>query len=433
MSPVRTTFLFAAAHKKLGQKNEKVRKSGRAHSTFLQLRQRLAAGPKTRSLLIFKRFIFRSGLKRDQLLGKDNPCFARRVKNIKVTIRYSVLLILLFGFLSAVIVSSLFRIILAGLVLAYIVYPLYRRINSRLKMKTVSALLMIVLVFLVITLPASFVINQLSSEVSVGFVELKQYLEGGSRANCNDSVLCQLVPSSFSDANPKVKAVLTNTLGKATEYIVNSTSKAVLALPGILASLFIILFIMYYALKDGEVLVDKVKKSLPLKRQRQEALIEQFNQVSSAVIYGTVIVAVLQGILAGIGFYLFGVPKPVVWGMITMIVALVPFLGPFVVWLPASLLLIFTGYYSGDGFTLLRGIGLFLYGLLIVSGIDNVLKPRIIGLKANIHPALVLIGIIGGVNFFGIVGIVVGPVIIAMLKTAIESYVQEKSDSAESS
>ena len=338
----------------------------------------------------------------------------------------------LFGFLTALIISSLFRTILAGMVLSYVFYPIYKKINSRLKMKTVSALLVTVMVFLLLALPAFFVINKLSTEVSVGFVVMKQYIEGGSRAKCNESSLCELLPSSFKDASPRVKAILTNTLGKATEFIVSGTNKAILALPGVIARVFIIFFIMYYTLKDGEALVDKVKKILPLKKQRQDALIDQFGQVSSAVIYGTVIVAVLQGILAGIGFYLFRVPSPVVWGIITVLVSLVPFMGPFVVWLPAALVLIFTGYYSGDSFVLLRGIGLFLYGLLLVSGIDNVLKPRIIGKKANIHPALVFIGIIGGVNLFGIVGFVVGPVIIAMLKTALESYIQEKSESESS-
>lgn len=350
-------------------------------------------------------------------------------KNIKVTIRYSVLLILFFGLLSILIISSIVKTILAGLVLSYVFYPLYKKLNSHLKMKTVSALLIMLLVIMLMVVPLSLVMNKLSTEVPFGFVKVKQYIEGGSRGNCEGSVLCELLPATFKDTSPRVKAILINSMGKATEYIASATAKALLALPGILLNLFIVFFIMYYMLKDGEAFIDKVKKSLPLKKQRQDALIDQFSQVSSAVIYGTVIVAILQGILAGIGFYLFGVPSPIVWGMITIIVSLVPFLGPFVIWLPAAFILIFSGYYSGDGLTLLRGIGLFLYGLLLVSGIDNVLKPRIIGKKANIHPALVLIGIIGGVNFFGIVGIVVGPVIMAMLKTALESYLQEKRES----
>ena len=359
----------------------------------------------------------------------DKP--GRSAGNIKLTIRYSVILVILFGFVAALIVSSLFKTVIAGLILSYVFFPLYKLVYSRLRMKTVSALLVTVLVLLLLTVPSFFVINKLSTEVSVAFVIAKQYLEGGSRAvKCEGDGLCQLIPENLKDASPKVKAVLTNTLGKGTEYIVNRTTQTVLSLPSLFLHLFIVFFIMYYMFKDGEEFIDKIKGGLPLRKHRQDALIGQFNQVASAVLYGTVIVALLQTLLAGVGFFLFGVPSPVIWAIITLVVSLVPFLGPFIIWLPASALLILNGYYSGDGLVLLRGIGLFFYGMLIVSGIDNVLKPRLIANKAKIHPALVLLGIIGGINFFGIVGFVIGPVILAMLATAFETYVKERAQAA---
>lgn len=352
---------------------------------------------------------------------------------IKLTIRYSVVLLILLTFLSALILRSLFKTVLAGIILSYIFYPVYGAVYSRLRMKTVSALLITVVILLLITVPSFFVVNKLSNEVSVAFVVAKQYIEGGSKAiQCGGDGLCQLIPPNLKDASPKVKAVLTNTLGKGTEYIVNRTTQAILSLPSIVLNLFIVFFIMYYMFKDGTKFVEAVKNILPVRKQRQDALIVQFSQVASAVIYGTVIVALLQGMLAGVGFYLFGVPSPIIWGIITAIVSLIPFLGPYIVWFPASLLLMASGYYSGEGLIFLRGLGLFFYGLLLVSGIDNVLKPRIIGRKARIHPALVFLGIIGGINFFGLVGFVVGPVIIAMLKTAFEAYVKERAQPADS-
>ncbi|MBI2580857.1 AI-2E family transporter [Candidatus Woesearchaeota archaeon] len=329
--------------------------------------------------------------------------------------------------MAALIVNSLFKTVIAGLILSYVFFPLYEFVYSRLRMKTVSALLVTVLVLLLLTVPSFFVINKLSTEVSVAFVIAKQYLEGGSKAvKCEGDGLCQLIPENLKDASPKVKAVLTNTLGKGTEYIVNRATQTILSLPSISLHLFIVFFIMYYMFKDGEKFIDKIKNGLPLRKHRQDAIIGQFNQVASAVLYGTVIVALLQALLAGVGFFLFGVPSPIIWAIITLIVSLVPFLGPFVIWLPASALLILNGYYGGEGLVLLRGIGLFFYGMLIVSGIDNVLKPRLIAHKARIHPALVLLGIIGGINFLGIVGFVIGPVILAMFATAFEAYIKER-------
>ena len=352
-----------------------------------------------------------------------------RVGNIKLTVRYSVVLVVIFGFLAALVISSIFRTIVAGLIISYIFYPAYRFVNSRLKMRTVSALLVTVVVLLLITVPAFFVTNKLSTEVSVAFVVAKQYIEGGTQSvACSKDALCKLVPENLKDLNPKLKASLTNTLGKGTEFVVKKTTEAILSLPGIVLHMFMVFFIMYYMFKDGAGFVEKIKTGFPLKKHRQDALIWQFNQVASAVIYGTVIVAILQAVLAGIGFYLFGMPSPIIWSIATLIVSLVPFLGPFIVWLPASALLMLNGYYSGDNLVFLRGLGLFLYGFLIVSGIDNVLKPRIIAKKARIHPALVFLGIIGGVNLFGIVGFIIGPVIIAMLATAYETYLQGRAE-----
>lgn len=352
----------------------------------------------------------------------------KQVGKIKLTVRYSVILVVIFGLLAALVVSSLFRAIIAGLVTSYIFYPLYRIVYSRLRMRTLSALLVTILVLALLTVPSYYVAKRLLTEVPTAFVVTKQYLEGGKPSECGKGGLCQLVPENIQNIDPNTKAMLTSTLGKGTEIITNKIRDLLLTLPTILLHLFIMFFIMYYTFKDGKALVEKLKAGFPLQRHRQDALISQFNQVASAVIYGTVVVAVLQAVLAGIGFYLFGVPSPIIWAVITLFVSLVPFLGPFTIWLPASVLLMLNGYYSGDNVFLLKGIGLFLYGLLAVSGIDNILKPRIIAKRTSVHPALVLVGIIGGVNFLGIVGFVIGPVVIAMLVTAYETYIQGRSE-----
>ena len=346
---------------------------------------------------------------------------------IRLTVRYSVIFTILLGLISVIIFRSLFKTIAAGLILSYVFYPLYYRFYALIKRKTLAALLMTIFVLIILVVPTFFVANKLRTEVSVAFVVAKQYLEGGAKSiNCQGSGLCQLIPSNLRDANPQAKALLTNSLGKVTEFIVNKTTQAILSLPTILLDLFIVFFIVYYSFKDGKALLEKAKRAIPLPKHRQTAIIEQFTSVTSAVVYGTVIVAVLQGIQAGVGYYVFGLPSPITWAIITLIFALIPFLGPYVVWLPASLLLIGIGYYSNEGVMFLRGIGLLLYGLLVVSGIDNVLKPKLIGDRAKIHPALVLIGILGGVNFFGVVGFVIGPVVMAMLVTAFDAYIKER-------
>ncbi|MBI2144370.1 AI-2E family transporter [Candidatus Woesearchaeota archaeon] len=354
-----------------------------------------------------------------------------KVGNIRLVIRYSVIFFVISLLLTVLIMSSLIKTVLAGLILSYVFYPIYKLVLSRLKSRTVSGLLVTMLVLLLLTVPSVFVINQLSTEVFAGYIITKQYVEGGSKAiECEDGALCKLLPHNLKEASPKVKAVLNDAIGKASTFVFNRLTQTLLSVTSILLHLFIVFFIMYYMFKDGKELVDKVKNVLPLPKHRQDAFTSQFNKVVSAVVYGTVVVALVQGILGGVGFFLFGVPSPVIWGLVTFMAALVPFLGPFVIWLPAALLLMFSGYSSGDGTVFLRGLGLFLYGMLLVSGIDNVLKPSLISAKAKVHPALVLLGVIGGLNFFGIIGLIVGPVIMAMLATSFDAYLKEKAQPA---
>jgi predicted PurR-regulated permease PerM len=349
----------------------------------------------------------------------------REENKIKFNLKYSTILVIILTVISLMIISSIFKTVLAGLILSYIFYPVYKFLYSKLKFKTISAIIVTVLVLLLITVPTFFVMNKLSTEASVLFITARQYLEGG-KADCPETGLCKLIPPNLIDLQPSVKAALTNSLGKASEYLMSLTTQIVFSLPSLAVNLFIVFFIMYYTLKDGVAGIRKLALGIPLKKHRQDALIGQFGEVASSVVYGTVIVALLQAVLAGVGFYLFGVPSPIIWALVTFVFALIPFLGPWVVWLPAALLLIFSGYYSGENFVLLRGVGLFLYGMFGISGIDNVLKPRIIGKRAKIHPAFIFVGMIGGTALFGVVGFVVGPVIVAMLKTAFDDYIQEK-------
>jgi len=110
-----------------------------------------------------------------------------------------------------------------------------------------------------------------------------------------------------------------------------------------------------------------------------------------------------------------------------MLASLIPYIGSSIVWLPASLMLIINGYTDMDTSIILKGMLLMLYGIFIVSTIDNILKPKLIGDKSGLHPLLVLLGVVGGLKFLGFIGVIVGPIIIALLITFIKIYEEEKS------
>jgi predicted PurR-regulated permease PerM len=144
--------------------------------------------------------------------------------------------------------------------------------------------------------------------------------------------------------------------------------------------------------------------------------------------YGNITIAIMQGILGAIGFMIFGVPSPILWGFVMVLFALIPYFGTAVVWLPAALNLIFSGYLQNNSSLTTRGIFLIVYGVLVISSIDNILKPKLIGAKANVHPILVLIGVLGGLSLFGFVGLFLGPMMLALLMTFIDIYEEEKDE-----
>ena len=322
--------------------------------------------------------------------------------------------------------------IFAGIILAYIFYPVYSKINKKLNRKNLSSLIVSILVILFLTVPFYFVINTVSREAYTIYIVTRQKVSSGSliSSECEkeaDSIcgIVNYIESKFKD--PQLRYQFDNSIKNASTYIINSTSNLLLSVPSFLLNFFIIIFVMFFFFRDGHIMIDKIEKLLPLKKAHQDYVFKKFNDAMFAVVYGSIIVAIIQGALGSLGFFIFGVHSPILWGVMMMFFALIPFVGTSVIWLPAALLLIFNGYIDLDNLMMLKGLLLMLWGFLIVGLADNILKPKIIGAKAKIHPVLVLLGALGGLKFFGIIGVVVGPIILALLTTFIQIYEEEKS------
>lgn len=257
-------------------------------------------------------------------------------------------------------------------------------------------------------------------EINIGYVSLKKTLETGNifgiECKEKENSLCRLsnLIKEIS-SNQKVRKYMQTIGTNATTYITEKGSKLFVSIPRIILDFFIILFLTYYLFKDGKYFFFKVISLLPIKKTHQKSVIKTFNDVIYATVYGQIIVAVIQGAIGGIGFYIFNVGSPVLWTFVMIILSLLPYFGSAIIWLPASLYMFIIGISASNNSLLLRGIGLFFYGLLIISTIDNIIKPKIIGDKAKIHPAFIFIGAIGGIALFGISGILLGPLSIAVL------------------
>ena len=174
-----------------------------------------------------------------------------------------------------------------------------------------------------------------------------------------------------------------------------------------IVSLFVMLYLMFFLLRDGKELSGRIKDAIPLHAEPKRALFNKFAIVIRALFKGSVLVAALQGLLGGIIFWLLGMPAPVLWGVVMAFLSLVPAVGAALVWLPVAVYLLLTG-------ALWQGVVLFAFGALVIGLVDNLLRPFLVGMDTKIPDYVVLIATLGGIAIFGLNGFVIGPLIAAM-------------------
>ena len=332
--------------------------------------------------------------------------------------------------LAFVIIRPFITTILASIIVSFMAYPLYRLINKKLKRKNISSLIVTILIIVIIISPLYFALQVITKETYTIYLLSKQKIIGGDILDIDcveDNFICKssdTIQEFISD--PKVSFQLQKIVQKSTSFVMDSIGSFVLSIPVIILNFFIMIFIMFFLLRDGKDISNKVKRLLPLKKHYQKRVFEKSKEVTFAVVYGHLFVALIQGALGGLGFLILGVSSPLLWGLIMAFAALIPFVGTPIVWLPVALFRTFNGYSTGNNPMMVSGIILFLYGTLIVSTIDNFLKPKIIGKKAKVHPILVLLGVLGGLKVFGIIGIIIGPVILAIFEITVKIYEEER-------
>ncbi len=183
----------------------------------------------------------------------------------------------------------------------------------------------------------------------------------------------------------------------------------------IMMSLFVFLFALYYLLKDGE----KIKKFIidlsPLRDSNDEAIFKKLEMAANSIVKGNLLIAVTQGVLAGIGLWIFGVPNAALLGSVTVITAIIPGIGTAIVLAPAVAFLFLTGDTAS-------GFGLLAWGIAAVGTIDNILGPKLVGRGMQIHPLIVLLSVLGGIAFFGPIGLLMGPLVVSFLFALLEIY-----------
>ena len=334
--------------------------------------------------------------------------------------------------------------VITGAVVAYLSYPLYGKIIKFVKNKSAAALIVSIILILLITVPLISVLSLVSTEAYGTYSTLNKHSLGTNLMGvaCKDEnwLSCRSLQSlagflpeddavkSFDTPQAKLDYYFQATIKKITEFIIENFSKFLVSLPSLLLNFFVMVFVVYYLLKDGSSIAGRVKNILPLKELHKQKVLQRFHDLTYGAFYGSIFVAVVQGILGAVGFYLFNGPSPILWGFVMIFFALIPYFGTALIWLPAGLNLILTGYLQDNSSFIINGIALLIYGALVISTIDNFLKPKIIGAKSGLHPILVLLGVLGGLSVFGFIGLILGPAMLALLMTFVDIYEKEKGE-----
>ncbi len=319
-------------------------------------------------------------------------------------------LVLVLSYLTFIIVKPFLAYLAMGIILTYLMYPIFETVNSKITNDALASGVMIVIILLVLIIPSFFITKTLVSQASgaIGMVQ------GGVVDNVSDFL------AGFGIPEEQVNEIARDLINRLSNFVVDSASGIISSLPQLVLGLFILFFVIYYGFKDGKELYKTIEDHIPLKPKHRDKLMKDIHKVSHAVLYGQVLTAIVQGAVGGIGFLIFGLPNPVFWGFIMIIVSFLPVIGTPLIWVPAGLIEIAQANY-------VAGIGILIYGVVLIMNIDNVLKPKLISEKAQIHPVVIIVGVLGGLSVFGFSGIILGPLILGLLITMLRFYTEEKS------
>lgn len=384
----------------------------------------------------------------------------------RINTSFFILLLVLLGWISFLIVEPFLDFVVGGLLLTFVFYPLYRRLLPYVKYPALASTIVIVLIVLIVVIPMFFAVWSIAQDVAeisrdLSVEDVQGFLEtldariaeftgfeilqpanetrnatgpppdpggtdnatggnttadgngtaGGDTGESDADLIIKrglLQPGDFN------RFLVSQVEGLARTLIAESLGFVLQAFIGV----FVMLFIMYYGFKDGLALKQFIAEILPLRERYKDVLFEEMTEVVDAVFIGQIFVSLVQGALGGLGFWAFGIPNPFFWGFVMTILAILPIIGTPVVWVPAGIYMLIIG----DTFA---GVGILLYGTVIVSTVDNFLKPKVIGDRAQIHPAVVLLGVVGGLALFGFIGFLLGPLVLAIFAVLLRLFGQD--------
>jgi len=313
----------------------------------------------------------------------------------------------LLGYLAYQIMSPFLTAIAWAMVFSIIFYPVYAAIARYVRIREVASLLTIAIILVILIGPITYLSNILITEMRA-FLErmtperiesMRQYI-----INVRSSPLFERISPYIGDMVMPSQDLIVEGIKKVGKALIERMTITNVA--SLLANFLFMIFTIFFLLRDGPRFLSKTRDFMPFSEQEKDRLATQVKDMVVSTVYGGAIVAIIQGVLGGLAYYLVGINSPVMWGVAMSVMSFVPLVGTFSIWGPASLFLILTG-------SPMKGAGLFAFGVLVISMVDNILRPLIIGTRTKMPTILILFSVLGGIKLFGMIGFVMGPLIMA--------------------
>lgn len=347
--------------------------------------------------------------KKAQKLESADGRLSRKIVAIVIA---AVLLILSF-----IIIRPYIAAVLTGIFLAYIFYVPYTKLNKLIKKPGVTAAIVCIVVLAIVGLALYFIAQVTISEAFSLYMSVKEL----DIFNVVETALTNVMP----ELSQQIAVTLQQSAISLTNAVINAIGRVLTNAPQLLIQFFITLFVFFYFLKEGKKSVAYIKQILPFKQKTNERFLVRSRKVAKATIYGQITVGIIQGVLAGILFFIFREPIAAAFGMkqapilffalLATFAGILPFIGPWIVFIPVGLVIIATGNY-------VPAILLIVIGIAVNTAAGEPLRALIVGKKARANPAVVLIGMLGGLVLIGPIGLIAGPLILEYMILFVDIY-----------
>jgi predicted PurR-regulated permease PerM len=302
--------------------------------------------------------------------------------------------------------------IILGIILAFIFTPVYDFVFKFVKRKNVTAALLCLVLICLIVIPLWYIFP-VAIDQSIKFYMNSQDMDFVTP-------LKSIFPSFFEseEFSNEIGLAIHSFVTKTTNSLMNSMSNVILNFPTLFLQLLVVFFTFFFVLRDKEELISYIQSLLPFSKEVEKRLFKSSKDLTVSILFGQIVLGIVQGIIAGIGFFIFGVPSALLLTLLAAVAGVFPIIGTAIIWIPVVIYLLIAG-------NTVSALGVALFGL-ISSIIEALFKPIFISRRAKMNSSLVLFGMVGGILLFGLLGIILGPLILAYLFIVIEAYRNKK-------